>query len=620
MNHSFREKIKPHLIPASILILVTFGVYMGILGHDFQLFWDDEKYVTANAAVKGFSLEHLRSAFTTNYMGNYAPLQIISYMLDYMVWGMKATGFLLTNIVLHICNGILFYAILIRLGWIRLWASFSVFVFLLHPVQVESVAWISERKNLLAMFFYLAAFASYLSYRNKGWGEGKSAYLASFAFFVLALMSKSVAVIFPFMLVLYDICCLEKGERSRWQANKIPFFCAAAVMAWVTIQGQLPGEMPGAGGGRIPYHGGSPFATFLTMMTVLVRYLKLLLWPTGLSAVYDPPIRTGFDGVVVGCLIFVALLVVAGVMLFRRDRRLFFWYGLFFIGLLPVSQIIPIVTLMNDRYLYFPLLGAAAFFGALACFIEKISGARRVIGIVAVGSILIPLPWLTFARAGVWKDDMTLWSDAAKKAPNHYVALYGLAQALQNSGDLDSALPIYLRVLALNPRHLDTLTHLGALYRARKMPLEGRPYLLDVTRYYPELAQGYLDLGMNYYQTDELAAAEKAFQRTLELNSRSRDAMSYLGLVALRTKRIDAARKFYQDVVSLGGTNADIEYNLACVEALEGNSGKALKHLEAAFRLGFRDRKSIEKDRDLNAIRSLPVFRQLVRNFLGEKR
>jgi hypothetical protein len=171
MKRFFREKILPHAVPAAILVAVTVAVYIRILGHDFQLFWDDEKYVIANAAVKGFSLEHLRSAFTTNYMGNYAPLHIISYMLDYSLWGMKASGFFLTNIVLHVLNGMLFYALLIRFGFSRLQASFSTFVFLLHPVQVESVAWISERKNLLAMFFFLSGFIAYLSYRIKGWGE-----------------------------------------------------------------------------------------------------------------------------------------------------------------------------------------------------------------------------------------------------------------------------------------------------------------------------------------------------------------------------------------------------------------------------------------------------------------
>jgi Tfp pilus assembly protein PilF len=343
--------------------------------------------------------------------------------------------------------------------------------------------------------------------------------------------------------------------------------------------------------------------------------MKLLFWPTGLSAVYNPPLRIGIDGAVVRGLILLALIVVAGVMLFRRDRRLFFWYGLFFIGLLPVSQIVPIVTLMNDRYLYFPMLGASACFGALVCFIGTTADARRMIGFVAVGLIVIALPCLTFARTAVWKNDLTLWSDAANKTPNHYVALYGLAQALQNSGDLDAALPLYLRVLAINPRHLDTLDHLGALYRARNMPIEGRPYLLAVTRNYPALAKGFVDLGMNYYQTDELGAAEKAFRRALELEPRSREAIYHLGMISLRTKKIDAARNYFRDMISLGDVNADVEYNLACVEALGGHPYKGLRHLETAFRLGFRDKESMMKDRDLDAIRPLAGFQRLVRSF-----
>jgi protein O-mannosyl-transferase len=620
MNVSFREKIRAHWIPLSILLVTTFAVYMRILGHDFQLFWDDEKYVTANATIRGFTLQHLRSVFTTNYMGNYAPLHIISYMMDYSLWGLKPRGYFLTNIMLHLYNGILFYAILIRLQWSRLGSFLAAFVFLLHPVQVESVAWISERKNLLAMSFFLLAFASYLAFRKKGWESGKSDYIFSLLFFILALLSKSAAVILPLMLILYDICFLEKGRVGRWLADKLPFLCVAAVMAWVTIQSQLPGEMPGIGGGRVPWHGGSPFATFLTMLTVLPRYLKLLFWPTGLSAVYDPAIRTGIDGAVLGGGLLVILVAVAGVLLFRRNRRLFFWYGIFFIALLPVAQIVPITTLMNDRYLYFPILGAAACAGSLAFFIENSLGWRRVAGFLTAGVLLTALPCLTFARTGVWKNDLTLWSDAARKSPGHYLALYGLAQALQNSGDLDAALPIYLQVHELNPRHLDTLTHLGALYKARNMPLAGRPYLMDVIRFYPNLCRGFLDLGMNYYQSDELGEAEHAFRRALEIDPRSRDAIYHMGMISLRTKRIDAARNYFRYIISLGGVTADVEYNLGCAEALGGRPDEALRHLESAFRLGFRERDSIDKDPDLGSIRSLPGFRRIVKTYLGEMR
>jgi protein O-mannosyl-transferase len=620
MMMTFREKMRPHWIPLSILVLMTFAVYMRILGHDFQLFWDDEKYVTANETIRGFTLQHLRGAFTTNYMGNYAPLHIISYMIDYSLWGLNPQGYFLTNIMLHICNGILFYVILIRLEWSRAWAFISAFVFLLHPVQVESVAWVSERKNLLAMAFFLLAVISYLAFRNNGLEKGKRFYVFSLVFFFFALLTKSEAIIFPLMLILYDICFLEKGTgRGRW-ADKLPFLSVAAVMAWVTIQSQMPGEMPGVGGGRVPWHGGSPIATFLTMLTVLPCYLKLLFWPTGLSAVYAPAIRTGFDGEVLGGGFLAIMLAIAGALLFRRNRRLFFWYGSFFIALLPVAQIVPITTLMNDRYLYFPMLGAAACAGSLAFIMENSLGWRRVPGFLTAGVILTVLPCITFARTGIWKNDLSLWSDAAKKSPGHYLALYGLAQALQNSGDLDAALPIYLRIHELNPRHLDTLTHLGALYRARNMPLAGRPYLKDVTRYYPNLAVGFTDLGVNFYQTDELVEAETAFRRALEIDPRSRDAIHHMGMICLRTRRIDEARNYFRYIISLGDATADVEYNMACAEALGGHPDEALRHLESAFRLGFRERESIAKDPDLDSIRSLPGFLRMVRNYYGEMR
>ncbi len=613
------KKIFPHLIPTVLLAVITIAVYIRIIGHEFQLFWDDEKYILANQMVKGLTIENLKSAFTQNYLGNYAPLQMISYMFDHAAWGMKASGYFLTNITIHVCNGLLLYMILIRLDFSRLWAFFSVCFFLVHPVQVETVAWISERKNLLAMFFCLSAFAAYLRYRKTGWKGGKAAYLSSFVFFVCALLSKSVAVIFPLQLLLYDFCYLDKTKRSRWHLGTIPFFSAAVVMAWVTIQSQLPGEMPGMGGGRTAYHGGSLFATFLTMLTVLTRYLRLLVWPTGLSAIYDPPVRTGFDGAVLFGGTLLALLAAGGIVLYYRNRRLLFWYGLFFIGLLPVSQIIPIVTLMNDRYLYFPMLGASVCFGSLAHWAETSTGTRRTMALVLAGVILTILPLLSFSRAGVWKNDLTLWSDAAQKTPSHYVALYGWAQALQNSGDLDGALREYLRILQQNPRHLDTLTHLGMLYRSKNLPLMGRPYLLDVIRYYPKLASGYLELGTNYYLTNDLADAEQAFLKALALQPRSREASINLGLISLRTRRLAEARGYFQKAVALGGTNAELEYNLACVESLSGHHPESLQHLEAAFRLGFRNKASVINDRDLDAVRSTAAFHALVNSVFVEK-
>jgi Flp pilus assembly protein TadD len=143
---------------------------------------------------------------------------------------------------------------------------------------------------------------------------------------------------------------------------------------------------------------------------------------------------------------------------------------------------------------------------------------------------------------------------------------------------------------------------------------------MDVTRFYPNLPRGFLDLGMNYYQTDELGEAENSFRRALEIDPRSRDAIYHMGMISLRNKRIDEARNYFRYIISLGGASADVEYNLACTEALSGHPEEALRHLEYAFRLGFREREGIDKDPDLDSIRPLPGFRRLVRNYLGEMR
>lgn len=608
--HPKLVNLLPDLLALGLIVILAFAAYHRVLGNDFQRFWDDHIYVIGNEAAHGFTLSHLKSTFITNYAGNYAPLHILSYMLDYTVWELNPKGFLLTNIVLHSLNGMLLYRLLLRFRWSRVWAILAALIFLLHPVQVESVAWISERKNLLAMFFFLGALLCYARYRAAGSREGAKWYLLTFALFVFALLSKSVAVIFPLVVVLYDLCVDdEAGRRFSW-VDKVPLFGAATLMAWVTIQFQAHGDLPGVGGGRVPYHGGSPVATALTMLTVLGRYLKLLFCPTDLSVLYDPPIHTKVDAAVVTGGVLFGLLVLYGVHLYRsREKELFFWYCLFFIGLLPVSQIVPIVTLMNDRYLYFPLLGAVPFLCNLAARAFKSGGLPRIAATAALTLALTALPIMTCARTAVWQNELSLRNDCVQKTPHHRVALYGYAQALQNAGRLDEALPLYHRALRQDPKNADTLLHLAALYRSQNQPLQERPYLLSATEYYPRLATAFIDLGKNYYVTNELAAAEQAFLKAAALDAQSKDALRYLGIISLRTRKLPAAQSYLEAAGTLAPRDPDVAYNLACVASLEGKQEEALQHLETALRLGFGDKSSIQNDPDLAAIRHLPRFK-----------
>ncbi|WP_026841465.1 tetratricopeptide repeat protein [Citrifermentans bremense] len=610
MNKRLSSALFINLVPVVVIVIVTMGAYCSILSHSFQIFWDDAMYITLNDAAKGLSLDHLIKAFATNYAGNFAPVHIISYMLDYTIWGADPKGFLLSNIILHTLNGILLYRLLSILDWSRPATLFSVMIFLLHPVQVESVAWISERKNLLAMFFSLLSFISYVIHIKTGSGGRQKFYVASFVFFTLALLSKSVAVVVPCIFILYDVCMIKRVSWRQLLLGKVPFLVAAAAMAIITIEFQAHGDVPGAGGGRTAYHGGSPLATGLTMLTVLPRYLKLLFWPTNLSAIYDPAIRVRLDAAVLLGGVLCGLLIVLGVLLYIRSRQYFFWYAVFFVGLLPVSQIVPLATLMNDRYLYFPMLGAAPLLGNLIMY--KLPNKTAASIALAITTMLL---LFTTSRTAIWQNDLTLWSDTVKKAPNHPVALYGEAQAHQNIGDLDAALPLYLKVLEIAPHHADTLLHLASLYRLKNLPAQGRPYLLQLTLYYPDFAQGFLDLGVNYYLTDELGESKKNLERTLVLQPNSVQALKHLGIISLRTRELDAATRYLKLALSLTPSDTDIAYNLACVEAQLNNSEEAVRYLNYAIASGFANQNIIKTDKDLDPIRSSPGFQRLVTSF-----
>jgi Flp pilus assembly protein TadD len=603
------------MLPAAVLLAATFAVYASALGHDFLINLDDGNYVVGNEAIRGLTWEHLKDAFTRFYVGNYAPLHIISYMADYTLWGLRPAGFLFTNVLLHALNGLLFYFLLERMSGRKLWGFLAAFIFLFHPVQVESVAWISQRKNLLALFFFLAAFHSYLSYRTKGAGQGRLYYALSVATFILSLLSKSVAVILPLVLFLYDLCYLRKDERKSWLVDKIPYGIAAAAMAVVTIVSQSH-EL---GGGRVSYYGGSPLYTALTMPTVFVRYLALLLWPAHLSVLYLPPLKTGIDAAVLSSGFVLVLLAVLGWLLYRRKRAFSFWFALFFIGFLPVSQIVPLVTLMNDRYMYFPMLGAAAFFSATAlAVIDRLSGYWRILAAGALWLLLLLLPWRSWERLAVWRNDVTLWTDTVAKEPDSEDAWYNLGKSYYDAGQKDSALAAYSRALVINPAAKDVLNNIGGIYMEKGEILTARPFLVEAVTYDPEYFNGLLNLGTNYFLSGEFQNAEMTFQKALALRPRSARVLSSLGDVYLSMRKLDRADEYYEKAVQLGGRNANLEFNRARVEALRGRSGEALKLLESALHLGYRDLENIRKDSALDSLRALPDFKRLMHAFLSE--
>lgn len=562
MNAWFRERRSDAAI-AALLVVATFAVYAGALHGGFLLNWDDGLYVVNNPAAHGFSWPHVRDAFSQFYVGNYAPVQILSYMLDYTLWGENPAGYLFANVLIHAVNGVLFYGLCVRLTGRRSVGAIASLLFLLHPVQVESVAWISQRKNVLAMLFFLASLLGYLR-----WRQGRPGrtwwYAASCLLYALALLSKSVAVVLPVVLLLYDFCFLDRERRRGWLIDKVPYLVLTAAVVAVTLKSQ----------GEVISEGTALFATssrlgkFYTMLTVLARYLALLFRPTGLSAIYQVPVRFRLDGAVAWSGVLAACLVALGGYLFIRRRELFFWYALFFVGLLPVSQIVNIVTLMNDRYLYFPMLGAAGFF---ACALHPaLAAKKRPVAAVAAGIlclVFIPLPWLSARRTAVWGSDLALWSDVVAKSPDATLAWLGLGMSSYDAGRKDEALRAYRRALDIDPNYQFALNNLGALLDEMGRPDAAHPHLVRLVQLFPDYFEGHLNLARNYYLLGQFKAAADEARAALNLQPGMPQALVLLGDSCLGMKDVGGAIRSFREAIANGGPNPELERRIAALEA-----------------------------------------------------
>ena len=438
-----------HLPASIILLIITLLTYQSVLSHDFILNWDDEDYVLLNNAVRGITPEHLKEAFSSNYVGNFAPVQIVSYMLDYQLWGLDPADFHRSNIIIHAINGILFYLLLIRCRLTPVAAFAAAFIFLVHPVQVETVAWISQRKNVLAMQFFLCALHAYVTCRDKG-DYQRAWYYFSMVFFLLSLLSKSVTVVFPAVLLLYDYCFHDKPFKKFFLLNKIPFALLSGATVIITMVFHLA-EMDGA---LIDHPGLTHLSTTYTMLPVIVSYVQDCLAPLSLSPFYAVDIKTSLDREVVISAAALLLLCATGWRLYRTNRRSFFWYVLFFVCLLPVSQVIPLVTLKNDRYLYFPMLGFAAFAGGgIFTAVQSLNNiACRHAALSVLTILLLGMPVFTREQAEIWKDDLTLWGHAIQHDPDNQVGWIMLLKGHTRRGNSKEAIEAFNHLQKLRLR------------------------------------------------------------------------------------------------------------------------------------------------------------------------
>jgi hypothetical protein len=604
----------------AIVVAAVAAVLGPAIRHPFLPSHDDGPYLVWNPVIRAPLAEAVRGALAIDPLGAFAPLHVLSHWLDHAAFGDSAGGYVLVNLALHALNAVLVAWLVLRLGAPAVAAAVAGVVFAVHPVQVEAVVWISQRKTVLSLALLLAALHLWIDYARAPPGARARPWTLSLLAGVGALLTKAVAVVLPVALAVVDAPLRRIRPTRGWILEKLPFLLAAAAIALVTVLGkdEVAGTASVEGHVRVPgalglaWYGGSPLATLLTSAAVLPRYLRLLLWPSGLSAVYMPPVHTGLDGEVTAALALVAALGAVGVHLWRGSPRLFCWWGIALAGLLPVAQLVPQVTLMNDRYLYLPMVGAAALAG------EGVAAALAAVGRrwgLALSAVAVAGGLTARARVPVWRSDLALWSDAVEKTPRSPYAWYNLGRSREAAGDADGALAAYLRAAALDDRDGDAAVNAGAAYLRRGDPDAAAPHVERGARLLPRSAVAQFDLALLRFLQRRPPEALEALEAARAAGAEACPTEALGGHVLAVAGRPAEGLARFREAARLGCADAEVGLYRAYALSLVGDEEAAHAVLAEALAEGARVGPSFLGRPTLAPLRAEPRFDALLRRF-----
>lgn len=538
-------------VKAFVLIAATLAVYAPVMDGEFV--WDDDTHVYENLVIQPGGL--YRSWFTTEHH-NYWPVSWTAFWLQWKLWGMAPAGYHVVTVLLHLGCALLLWRVLTRLQIPGAWLAGLIFA--IHPVNVETGAWITQQKNLLCMLFALVCVERYtLFLAHRKWGVYAVAWLA----FLLSLLAKTAAVTIPVVLVG---CAWwrDRGLRRRQIVTALPFFALSVLMSL----GEVWFQYNRAGAVRV--RGDSLLHRLVTAGHVVTFYLGKVFWPAGLSFVYpNPQVRVDLAAHYAPLLL---LLVVMGSALWQhrdRGRPVLFGMGYFLVMIFPVLGFLNIYFMryswVSDHWQYMAMAGPVALVVGLAARGREQAGARmKAAWSILAAVVCVALGLLAYRRAGVFHDSERLWRDTIARNPSAWMARNNWGLELADRGRLDEAQVHFTAVLALRPDSVEAHLNLASLEMRLKNWVAAAAFLERARRLDADNPDVWYEAGRLALQQEQFDAAEARFSQALQRRPRHAGALAGMGVVQYRRGRHDAARGELEQAVALDPGQAEAWYTL----------------------------------------------------------
>lgn len=528
------------------VLLLTALCMFSVVGFGF-VNWDDPQQIYRNPLVLSApGPDNTLEIFSGTVTSHYQPLTTLLLNLESWASGTDPAAFHAVSLLLHLLNAALVYLLIRRLFGSPPVALIVAAFFAIHPLRVESVAWITEQKGLLSSMFLLASF---LVYAGGEWSPQRREprrWLLALALFVLAMLCKATAVVLPLLLLTYELLLQRSKPDRRLLLRLLPFVLVGLALLVPTLAAHRSGEY-------MPLEGLGLWERAVLVVRNVAFYPKMLLVPEGISPVYPVPkdLMSPSSVVVIVLLAAAAVSLLASKRL-RRDRMLTFGLLFFFLSIAPMLQIVPFGRApMANRFSYLPSVGLLLALTALGRYLWRAGRPLRLLIALLLPALLAGACLLTTARMDAWKDSGALWSEVLLEHPELSYAYYNLGHHHLSAGDPQRALDCYTRAIELDP---------------------------DVSAYHINRGNLFLNAG-------EAEGAARDYATAVRLDPSNAAAHFNLGNALRRMGRLEAAVEVYGNALELDPQMATAWLNLGSCEAELGNSGRALECFETALRL-----------------------------------